>query len=150
MKPKGKSVSTFNSALTLGYLIKFPENQYFERKGIRVDPVKPSKLADEIIGMLNADGGTIVLGIEDEGYISDLNTLPADRLNDYRTCHYTFIKPSPRVNLEEVTLGTGELIFIFHVNYDYERLLRKSPAIIRKVVNSNPNRSRNAVRKAYA
>ena len=139
MKPKGKSVSTFNSALTLGYLIKFPENQYFERKGIRVDPVKPSKLADEIIGMLNADGGTIVLGIEDEGYISDLNTLPADRLNDYRTCHYTFIKPSPRVNLEEVTLDTGELIFIFHVNYDYERLFERADNgnVFRRVADRN-------------
>jgi len=50
-------VSTINSIITKQYLEKQTEDQYFERKGLGEKDIKPSKIAEELIGMLNADGG---------------------------------------------------------------------------------------------
>lgn len=51
------SISEINSMITLNYLETKRENQYFERKGLGEKDIKPTKIADELIGMLNADGG---------------------------------------------------------------------------------------------
>lgn len=68
-------VSKLNTQITLKYLQTQTENQYFERKGLGEKDIKPSKIADEIIGMLNSDGGTLVFGVSDEGEIQDLKIL---------------------------------------------------------------------------
>ena len=69
-------VSAINSRITLEYLQTKVENQYFERKGIGEKDINPTKIANELIGMLNADGGVLAFGVADGGAIDDLNTLP--------------------------------------------------------------------------
>jgi|GEM_PF-1788277 S-adenosylmethionine synthetase len=54
------ALSRYNSALTEDGFRTNPESQYFERKGRET---KPSKIANELIGMLNAGGGTLVYGM---------------------------------------------------------------------------------------
>ena len=83
-------VSTINSIITKQYLEKQLENQYFERKGLGEKDMKPTKIAEELIGMLNADGGVLAFGVSDKGEIQDLNTI-ADKLNDYRKLVFDFI-----------------------------------------------------------
>jgi ATP-dependent DNA helicase RecG len=56
-------VSTINSQITLEYLQTKVENQYFERKGIGEKDISPTKIANELIGMLNADGGVLAFGV---------------------------------------------------------------------------------------
>jgi ATP-dependent DNA helicase RecG len=73
--------SSHNSSLTLEAIRKRVENQYFERKG---RDIKTSKLANEIIGMLNASGGVIAFGFSDSGEVEDLNQLGAEKLDDHR------------------------------------------------------------------
>ena len=58
-----KPVSKINSIITKQYLEKQLENQYFERKGLGEKDTKPTKIAEELIGMLNADGGVLAFGI---------------------------------------------------------------------------------------
>lgn len=58
-----ESLSTINSIITLEYLKTQEENQYFERKGLGEKKIKPTKIANELIGMLNADGGILVFGV---------------------------------------------------------------------------------------
>ena len=58
-----KPISKFNSILTKEYLENQPENQYFERKGLGEKDIKPTKIAEELIGMLNADGGVLAFGV---------------------------------------------------------------------------------------
>ena len=58
-------VSTINSIITKQYLEKQLENQYFERKGLGEKDTKPTKIAEELIGMLNADGGVLGFGVSD-------------------------------------------------------------------------------------
>lgn len=66
---KASFVSSINTKITEEYLRRQIENQYFERKGLGEKDSKPTKIAEELIGMLNADGGVLVLGVSDYGEI---------------------------------------------------------------------------------
>lgn len=68
-------ISVVNSLITDVYLRTQKENQYFERKGLGEKDVKPTKIAEELIGMLNADGGVLAFGVADNGEIQDVRTL---------------------------------------------------------------------------
>ena len=113
-------LSKINGVITKNYLETQPENQYFERKGLGEKDIKPTKIAEELIGMLNADGGILVFGVADNGEIQDLNSI-ADKLDDYRKLVFDFIEPPCQVELEEITVD-GKLIFLFHVEQDLERI----------------------------
>lgn len=101
------------------------EHQYLERKGVEEAGIKPAKLADEIIGMLNADGGIIVLGISDDGVIQDLSALEPELLLRYEKVCQEFIAPPARVILEKLSCENDELIFLYHVAQDYENLYER-------------------------
>ena len=144
-----KPISEINTLLTRHYLQTQPENQYFERKGIVPngrDNIKPSKIADELIGMLNADGGTLVLGVSDNGEIQDLSQLP--NLDDYRKLVFNFIKPPATVRLEEVWID-GKLIFLFHAEQDLERIFSRkdNEDIFLRIADSNKKLDRSEVTK---
>jgi ATP-dependent DNA helicase RecG len=53
-----------------------PENQWFERKGRLVSA---RKLANALVGMANADGGTIVVGLGEDGTVQGTDSDPAHR-----------------------------------------------------------------------
>lgn len=115
------NISEVNTAITLDFLIKKTENQYFERKS---KETKASKIAEEIIGMLNADGGVLAFGITDNGEIEDINTLGEEKLNNYRTLVYEFIHPTSNVELEEIFID-DKLIFLYHTEQDVERVFSR-------------------------
>ena len=117
-----QSFSTKDPHLTLAFLLERRESQFFEIKG---RSIKPSKLANEIIGMLNASGGVIALGISDEGQLEDLSALPPAQLDHFRKVIHDHITPPAHVELEEITLESGELLFLYHVEQDYERLFKR-------------------------
>lgn len=119
-------ISNIDPRITLDFLRSAPEDQYFERKGIEESGVKPTKLANEIIWMLNSDGGVIVLGVSDDGVIQNLDALAPEVLDAYRKAVFDHIKPPANVNLEEVRLSSGELIFLYHIDQDYERVFSRN------------------------
>jgi ATP-dependent DNA helicase RecG len=53
------------------------EDQWFDRKSFRI---APDALANAMIGFANADGGTILVGVENYGRITGVGTDP-DHLN---------------------------------------------------------------------
>lgn len=118
-------ISTTNTKITEDYLRTQRENQYFERKGLGEKDIKPTKIAEELIGMLNADGGVLALGVSDAGEIQDLaKELSEDELNKYRSLCFDFIHPACNIELEEVRVN-GKLIFLYHVELDHERLFKR-------------------------
>lgn len=117
--------STIDPIATIDYLCNTTEHQYLERKGIEEAGLRPARLADEIIGMLNADGGIVVLGISNDGAIQDLSELETALLLRYEKVCYEFIIPPARVYLEKLTCENGELIFLYHVAQDYENLYER-------------------------
>lgn len=112
-------LSEINSLITLSYLQTKPEHQYFERKGIYEKNIKPTKIAEELIGMLNADGGVLAFGVADDGEIQDLRSVEAS-LDNYRSLVFDFIHPACNVKLEEIVIE-GKLVFLYHVEQEIER-----------------------------
>jgi len=141
-------ISKYNTLITLEYLNNKSENQYFERKGLGEKETKPTKIAEELIGMLNADGGVLVLGVADNGEIQDLNTLASKDLDKYRTLCLDFIHPACNVELEEITIN-GKLIFLYHVEQDHERLYARkdNEQVFLRVLDTNRKLDRDGVKK---
>lgn len=142
-----KTISNVNTILTIQYIQTQPENQYFERKGLGEKDIKATKIAEELIGMLNADGGTLIFGVADDGTIQDLKTL-GSKLDDYRKLIFDFIKPPCNVKLEEVDID-GNLVFIYHVEQDLERVFSRkdNENIYLRVHDSNRTLDREQIKK---
>lgn len=139
-------VSRFNTQITLDFLQKKRENQYFERKGLGEKDISPTKIANELIGMLNADGGVLAFGVSNDGEIQDVNTL-GEKLSDYRNLYVDFIEPHGNIKLEEVDVE-GKRIFIYHVDQDIERIFKRkdNEHIFLRVDDRNKQLDRDAVR----
>lgn len=134
--------------ITLDYLRFQPENQYFERKGLgEKEIIKPAKIADELIGMLNADGGILVFGVSDKGDIQDLKVL-GTKLDDYRKLIFDFITPPCQIELEEIEIN-GNLIFLFHVEQDLERIFyrKDTEKFFLRVADSNRELNHDQIKK---
>lgn len=142
-------ISTINTKITEEYLHFQKENQYFERKGIGEKDIKPTRIADELIGMLNADGGVLALGISDAGEIQDLAVeLTEEELNKYRSLCFEFIHPSCNIELEEVFIN-GKLVFLYHVELDFDRLFARkdNEQVFLRMQDSNRKLDREGVKK---
>ncbi|MGB5981192.1 MAG: ATP-binding protein [Nonlabens sp.] len=131
--------SKINPKITIQYLLTERENQYFERKGTGQRDIKQSKIADELIGMLNADGGVLAFGISDKGELQDLREAFTDaELDKYRKLFYDYITPMCSVYLEEF-LYDNYLVFLYHVEIDHERLFKRkdSESVFLRIHDSN-------------
>lgn len=139
-------ISKFNTIITKEYLQKQRENQYFERKGLGEKEIKPTKIAEELIGMLNADGGVLVFGVSDDGEIQDLKSL--SNLDAYRKLVFDFIDPPCTIDLEEIEID-GNLIFLFHVEQELERVFyrKDNQKVYLRVSDDNRELDRERVRK---
>lgn len=140
------SVSQYNTLITKQYLQTQAENQYFERKGVGKELVKPSKIAEELIGMLNADGGCLVFGVSDEGEIQDISNV--SNLDDYQSLVFDFIQPPCHIKLEEVFID-DKLIFLYHVEQELERIFehKDSRKIFLRVADKNRTLDRDQIKK---
>lgn len=139
-------ISKFNTIITKEYLQQQRENQYFERKGLGEKEIKPTKIAEELIGMLNADGGVLVFGISDKGEIQDLKTL--NNLDSYRKLVFDFIDPPCTIELEEIEIDE-KLVFLFHVEQELERVFQRkdNQKVYLRVSDENRELDRERVRK---
>lgn len=140
-------LSKINTLITLSYLQTQLENQYFERKGLGEKDIKPTKIAEELIGMLNADGGVLAFGVSDEGVIENLNDLGI-KLDAYRKLVFDFIHPACNIELEELEID-GKLIFLFHVEQELERVfcLKDNEKVFLRVHDSNRLLDREKIKK---
>lgn len=75
--------------------------------------------------MFNANGGVVAFGISNDGTIEDLNDLLPEKLDLYRKIVNDYIQPPADVELEEIILPGRELIFLYHVELDHERLFQR-------------------------
>ena len=82
-----KAVSKIDPNVTEDYLLNSKESLYFER--------------NEIVGMLNADGGVLAVGVEDNGIIDKTKNFSSD-IDGYRKLCKEMIQPTPHVIFEEI------------------------------------------------
>lgn len=82
------------------------EGQSLERKGPRIDG---RELGNAIIGFANADGGQLVIGIQD-GRVLGINRETGQRLNEWRQASTRFVQPPANLRFEliECRNASGE------------------------------------------
>ncbi len=92
--------SKFDSRLTLTYITKEHENLIFDRKSAQS---KPASLAEDISAFANAEGGALVIGINNAKELEGIGTLNEVKLNDLIEAPRTTCKPMPRYDYEFIT-----------------------------------------------
>lgn len=100
------------------------EGQYFDRKSARI---KPKDILQHIIAFANADGGTLAIGIEDNGEISGTSYQGAYTIEDYQLAIQQGILSQPSVNYEKLKLelnGEFDHLFLIHVDFSADRLIK--------------------------
>ena len=76
-----------------------PESQEFDRKSARIDA---KALAVHLIAFANADGGTIAVGVEDDGRITGIDGY-TENINELLRASFDFCKPSVKIETERIS-----------------------------------------------
>ena len=71
---------------------KLKENQFFDRKSARS---KPLDILKHLVAFANAEGGKLVIGIEDNGDISGFTCNGAHSIDEYRNIFLTELRETP-------------------------------------------------------
>ena len=91
------------------------EGQLFDRKSFRIDA---KSLAVILVAFANADGGDVVIGIEDDGRITGVNG-NQEHLNELLRAPFDFCVPSVKVDVRFVDCtddkGLANRLLIMHV-----------------------------------
>ncbi len=77
---------------SLEYYANTPENQYFERKSAKI---KPLDILKHIVAFANAEGGQLVIGIEDNGELSGFRCAGAHSIEEYKNITLTELRETP-------------------------------------------------------
>ncbi|MGN0820376.1 MAG: ATP-binding protein [Akkermansia sp.] len=89
MDPLAPSCKT---PLNLEYMMTREENIFFDRKSSRV---KPANLAEDIVAFANAEGGTLAIGLADDGTPEGISGLSEEQINDLAEAPLKVCKPMP-------------------------------------------------------
>ncbi|MCY3031796.1 ATP-binding protein [Aerococcus urinae] len=109
---------------TIESLKDMHEGQYFDRKSARM---KPKDAVKHIIAFANADGGSLVIGIEDNGDLSGTNYQGAHTLEDYKLAIQQDILGQPCVSYEYIDYlmeGQEDRLFLIRVELSVDRLIK--------------------------
>ncbi len=117
--------SKINSILTMEYMCNEKENQFFDRKSAKKD-VK--ELANHIAGFANASGGTLVIGIADNGKIEGFEECK-DKYNKFlKITSGDYLKTVPKFENETLEVindkGNDDKILLIHISPSVNTLIR--------------------------
>lgn len=118
--------STINKKLTLDYMQHEPENKYFDRKSAKI---RPTDLGRHISAFANADGGTIVIGIDDKTRaIEGIDSFGADKINDFINSPKNCCRLMPKYRYEFVNVvsseGVEDRLLLLHVSESIDQVIR--------------------------
>lgn len=117
--------SKINSILTIEYMCNEKENQFFDRKSAKKD-IK--ELANHIAGFANASGGTLVIGISDDGKLEGFEECP-DKYNKFlKITSGDYLKTMPKFENETINIinykGNKDKILLIHISPSINTLIR--------------------------
>ncbi len=112
----------------LGWIVHQTEGQFFERKScLDRSGHRPKRraardvardIAETLTAMANADGGALVVGVEDDGTVSGAD-FPEDRLKVLKSAPKTHVRPSLRPRVHEGKLE-GKPVLVFEVDWSMD------------------------------
>ncbi len=110
----------------LPYYCFEPENQFFDRKSARI---KPLDILKHLVAFANAEGGQLVIGIEDDGKITGFDYEAAHNIDEYRNIFLTELREtpiSPRFDILEVenNQNKNDNILVISVDVSYDRVIK--------------------------
>lgn len=112
--------------VTLEYLTQMEEGQYLDRKSARI---KPTDIAKHLVAFANANGGVLVIGIEDDGEITGFKYREAKSINDFLNIPFTACVGNMRLTYEERKVRVGERvdsILLFFVDPSEDTVIKTS------------------------
>jgi ATP-dependent DNA helicase RecG len=96
-------------------LLALPEDQWFDRKSVRVSP---KDLGPPLTAFANAEGGTVVIGLHG-GQVEGCRRYP-EKMNSFRQAAIDFTVPPIRMTVSEVecvnSRGEGDILLIIRVD----------------------------------
>ena len=118
--------SKYHPFLTLDYVVNEPENKLFDRKSYRV---KAADLAPIISAFANADGGTIVIGVDDKTRnIEGINCNGQDNINNLIAAPKDVCVPMPQYKEEYLQVvnakGDEDRLLLLHIEASSEQVIR--------------------------
>ena len=117
--------SAINSVLTLEYIQNEPENKYFDRKSAKV---QPANLSEIISAFANADGGTIVIGIGDNGSLEGIHSAGKNKINDFINAPKDCCRPMPIYKEEFLDIinvaGQPDQLLLLHIQESNDQIIR--------------------------
>ena len=110
----------------LAFFCSEPENQYFDRKSARI---KPLDILKHLVAFSNAEGGQLIIGIEDDGQITGFNYKGAHKIDEYRNICITELKETPlnvRFDIYDVknVNDQDDQIIIISVEVSIDRVIK--------------------------
>lgn len=122
------SISDINTSLTIDYLKNNKENLYFDRKSARIEM---KNLASIVSSFANANGGLIVVGIENDGLITGFKSIGYDKLNELQKVFTpAYLKNIPNHHVEIVNIknknNENDKLILFHIEPSSNKVIRTS------------------------
>lgn len=106
-------------------LLRQPEGQFLERKScykyingkwkLRKAKDVARDVAETLSAFANADGGTLLVGVDDDGTVSGVD-FPEDKINIILNAPKNLIKPALHTNFDKFVFQ-GKILLIFTVNW---------------------------------
>ena len=106
--------------------ISSQENQYLERKSARVEPLDILK---HLVAFANADGGSLIIGVEDNGEITGFNNSKAHKIDEFKNMTVTKLRDTPILPKYEIfdvknKKGEEDKILVISVEPAYDRVIK--------------------------
>lgn len=108
--------------VTIDYLSNTEEGQYLDRKSARI---KPTDITKHIVAFANANGGILVIGIEDDGRKTGFKCEGAKNINDFLQIPYTTCLGNIKITSEERDIG-NDVILIFFIEPSEDSVIKTS------------------------
>jgi len=99
--------SKYNKLIDINYLQHHKEDSFFDRKSARVDL---RSLSNIISSFANANGGLVVVGIEDNGDITGFKDIGDNKYNNFlKILSLSYFKSIPKCNIEIIEVNVSAI-----------------------------------------
>lgn len=107
-------------------ICKAPEGPYLDRKSSRL---APRDIVKHVIAFANAGGGTLAIGIEDDGRLTGFTLPNSHHPEEYKEAIYSSCYPMPSFHLEKLPYGENEneYILLIQIDISENQVITKAP-----------------------